>query len=105
MNGAQPSNNNSNGDNGASRPSPAKLWIRLEESSNPGHDEHMLREVIKLLLNYPGEGSVALRIKTDGKTVIGELPRVSVRYCQELHRELAAVVGEAGVEMVGGVEA
>ena len=103
-NGTSPSSDDSNGNNGVNAAPSAKLWIRLEESSNPGQDEHMLREVVKLLLNYPGEGQVALRIKTDGKTVIGELPRVSVRYCPELHRELVAVVGEGAVEVVGGVE-
>ena len=62
-------------------------------------------EVVKLLLNYPGEGHVALRIKTDGKTVIGELPSVSIKYCPELHLELVAMVGEGAVDVVGGVEA
>ena len=104
-NGTSPSSDNSNGKNGASAAPSPKLWIRLEESSNPGHDEHMLREVVKLLLNYPGKGPVALRIKTDGKTVIGELPSVSVKYCAELHQELVAIVGEGAVEVVGGVVA
>ena len=106
---APASSHTSNGKTGTS-PSPApapasKLWIRLEESSNPGRDEHMLREVVKLLMNYPGEGRVGLRIKTDGKTVIGDLPSVSVKYCQELHQELVAMVGEGGVEVVGWVTA
>ena len=93
------------GSNGASVSKPAKLWIRLEESSNPGRDEHLLREVVKLLMNYPGKDQVALRIQTDGRTVIGELPRVPVKYCQELHEELTAMVGEGCVEVVGGAEA
>jgi DNA polymerase-3 subunit alpha len=97
-----PSGNASGWKNGASAASLPKLWIRLEESSNPGQDEHMLREVVKLLLNYPGKGPVALRIKTDGKMVIGELPFVSVNFCPELHRELVAMGGEAGVEVGGG---
>ena len=63
-----------------------------------------LREVVKLLLNYPGGCRVALRIKTDGKTVIGELPFVSVEYCPELRQEMVALVGETGVEMVEVVE-
>ena len=99
----------SNGKTGTSpAPAPAlatKLWIRLEESSNPGRDEHMLREVVKLLMNYPGEGHVGLRIKTDGKTVIGDLPSVSVKYCQELHQELVTMVGEGAVEVEGAVTA
>ena len=95
----------SNGVNGTSPAPSNKLWIRLEESSNPGYDEHMLRAVVRLLKNYPGEGPVGLRIKTNGKTVIGELPGVSVEYCPELHHELVAMVGEGGVEVVDGVGA
>ncbi|MFH1560332.1 MAG: DNA polymerase III subunit alpha [Chloroflexota bacterium] len=102
VNGTPPSSEGESRSNGTSVSSPSKLWIRLEESSDVGQDEHMLREVVKLLMNYPGKGPVALRIKTDGKTVIGDLPSVSVNYCPELHQELVAMVGETGVEVVGG---
>ncbi len=87
--------------NGASPPAP-KLWIRLEESSDPVHDEHLLRGVLRLLMNYPGEGAVALRIQTEGRTVIGELPSLSVSYCPELHEELQAIVGAGAVEVEVG---
>ena len=86
--------------NGTSPAPPAmKLWIGLEESDHPGQDEHLLREVVRLLLNYPGDCPVALRIKTNGKMVRGELPFAAVRYCDELHRELASMVGEGKVEV------
>jgi DNA polymerase-3 subunit alpha len=91
----------SNVKNGLSRDPSTKIWIRLEESNNPRQDEHMLRGVVKLLMNYPGEGTVGLRIKTEGKTVIGDLPFISVKYCQELHQELVAIVGDGGVEIMG----
>ena len=52
-------------------------------------------------MNYPGEGSVGLRIRTEGKTVIGELPFISVKYCPELHSDLAQMVGEAGIQVEG----
>ncbi|MDP6102110.1 MAG: OB-fold nucleic acid binding domain-containing protein, partial [Dehalococcoidia bacterium] len=90
-----------NQQNGTPPAPPTKLWIRLEESNNPGHDAHMLRGVVKLLKNYPGDGHVGLKISTDGKTVIGELPEVSVEYCRELHMALVDMVGEDGVEVVG----
>ena len=83
-------------------PRPAKLWIRLEESSDPVHDEYLLRGVVKLLMNYPGNGAVGLRIITDGRTVIGELPELPVNYCPELHEELEMMVGAGGVEVEGG---
>ena len=92
-------------ENGASEVVQPKLWIRLEESSNPGQDEHLLREVVKVLLNYPGDCPVSLKIKTNGKQVIGELPFASVSYSQDLHEDLAEMVGEAGIEVEGGVAA
>ena len=52
-------------------------------------------------MNYPGDGEVALRIQTEGRTVIGELPSLSVSYCPELHEELEAMVG-AGSRGGGG---
>ena len=69
----------------------------------PGQDEHLLREVVKLLLNYPGNCPVALKIKTNGKLVRGDLPFASVSYCQQLHDDLTEMVGESGVEMEGSV--
>ena len=66
------------------------------------HDEYLLRGVVKLLMNYPGNGAVGLRIISDGRTVIGELPELPISYCPELHEELEAMVGAAGVEVEGG---
>jgi DNA polymerase-3 subunit alpha len=93
--------NGSNGKrNGASPVPSSRLWISLEESSHTGEDEHLLREVVRLLLNYRGDFPVALKIKTNGRLVRGELPPdYSIRYCPELHQELVAMVGEDGVEV------
>ena len=103
VNGATESGNGKAQENGVHKAIPPKLWIRLEESSNPGQDEHLLREVVKLLLNYPGNCPVALKIKTNGKLVRGDLPFASVSYCQQLHDDLTEMVGESGIEMEGSV--
>ncbi len=112
----EPVDGTANGNGAAANPEPAgvpeqaataangaasKLWIRLEESSDPVHDEYMLRGIVKLLMNHPGEAPVGLRILSGGRTVIGELPFVSVSYCAELHEELEAMVGAGGVEVEG----
>ena len=98
-----PEANGSNGKgNGASTVPSGRLWINLEESSHTGEDEHLLREVMRLLLNYRGDFPVALKIKTNGRLVRGELPLdYSIRYCQELHQGLVAMLGEDGVEVEG----
>ena len=73
------------------------LWIKLEETTDPSHDEHILREVIKTLMNYPGQERVGLKIRSNGKTVTGKLPFVNVNYCQRLHNDLANIVGDNSV--------
>ncbi len=101
LNGASEYANGKSQENGAHAATSQKLWISLEESSNPGQDEHLLREVVKLLLNYPGDCPVALKIKTNGKLVKVDLPVAPVAYCQELHNDLTEMVGESGIEMEG----
>ena len=98
--GSSPSATAKDGGNGHSPPA-AKLWIRLEESSDPVQDERLLRGVVKLLMNYPGEGAVGLRIISEGRTVIGDLPLLSINYCPELHEELESMVGAGGLEIEG----
>ena len=73
------------------------LWIKLEETTDPSHDEHILREVIKTLMNYPGQERVGLKIKSNGKTVTGKLPFVNVSYCTSLHNDLESIVGDNSV--------
>ncbi len=95
-NDEQSTANKDNGNRGTPIGEP-ELWIQLEESENPGHDEYTLREVIKTLMNYPGSNQVGLRIKSDGKTVLGTVPFASVAYCINLHKELEDIVGKNGV--------
>ena len=103
VNGAAELSNGRTQENGAHSAPPQKLWIRMEESANPGQDEHLLREVVKVLLNYPGESPVALKIKTNGKLVKVDMPVASISFCEELRSDLAEIVGEAGIEIEGGV--
>ena len=103
VNGATEPVNGKAQENGTHAVAYQKLWIQLEESSNPGQDEHLLREVVKMLLNYPGNCPVALKIKTNGKLVKVDLPVASVSYCQQLHDDLTEMVGESGIEMEGSV--
>ena len=77
-----------------------KLWIRMEETDNPGHDEYILREVVKLLMNYPGQDKVGFKIVTDGRTVIGDLPLVNVEYSDDLASEISGILGEGKTELI-----
>ncbi|HZA23561.1 MAG TPA: hypothetical protein VFA32_13340, partial [Dehalococcoidia bacterium] len=65
-------------------------------------DAHLLREVIQVLLEYPGKDRVNLQIRTKGKRVLMELPVVSTGYCAELKGRLESVLGEDTVALQGG---
>ena len=74
-----------------------KLWIHIEESNNPMEDEQKLRDIVRLLLNHKGDSPTALVIKTNGKTVKGDLPFARISYCEQLHSELAELVGNDSI--------
>ena len=74
-----------------------KLWIHIQESNNPVEDEQKLRDIVRLLLNHKGNSPTALVIKTNGKTVKGDLPFASISYCEQLHSELAELVGNDSI--------
>ena len=76
-----------------------KLWIQIEESNNPNEDEHKLREIVRLLLNHKGDSPAALLIRTNGKVIRGELPFANIKYCEQLHSELVAIVGDDGINV------
>lgn len=76
-----------------------KLWIHIEESDDPTEDEQKLRDIVRLLLNHRGNSPTALVIKTNGKTVKGDLPFASVSYCEQLHSELAQLVGNESIKV------
>jgi len=89
---------NSDSKETSSKPS-LKLWIQIEESNNPNEDEQKLREIVRLLLNHKGDSPAALLIRTNGKVIRGELPFANIKYCEQLHSELAAIVGHDSINV------
>ena len=53
----------------------------------------LLREVIGVILEYPGRDKVNLEIRTAGKRVLMELPVVSTGYCDPLRERLEDLLG------------
>ncbi|MEE8464975.1 MAG: OB-fold nucleic acid binding domain-containing protein, partial [Dehalococcoidia bacterium] len=78
-----------------SRPTgPQKVvCLTLSETDDSGHDAHLLREAIGVLLEYPGRDRVNLDIRTLGKRVLMDLPVVSTGYCDSLHTRLEELLG------------
>ena len=78
---------------------PGSLCVSLVESENVGEDVHLLREVIRLLLEYPGTDRVFLDVSTNGKQVHMELPQITTGYCPELQRGVEALLGSGSLKM------
>ena len=76
-------------------PSEPQKVIRLTvtESDDPSQDAHLLREVIGVLLEYPGRDRVNLDIRTGERLVRMDLPVVSTGYCEALHGRLEELLG------------
>lgn len=69
------------------------VCLAVTESDDPSHDAHLLREVIGVLLEYPGRDRVNLDIRTGEKRVRMDLPVVSTGYCEGLHSRLEELLG------------
>ena len=77
------------------------VFVGISESDDPVEDAHLLREVISLLLEYPGKDRVNLEIHTGGRRVILELPVVSTGYCEALQARLEELLGANSVMLQG----
>ena len=75
------------------------LSLGVTESDNAVEDAHLLREVIGVLLEYPGHDRVNLEIHTGAGRVVLELPVVSTGYCEELKERLSALLGLESVQL------
>jgi DNA polymerase-3 subunit alpha len=67
--------------------------LAITESDDAVEDAHLLREVIRVLLEFPGKDRVNLEIYTNRKRVLMELPVVSTGYCEELKERLEGLLG------------
>ena len=79
-----------NGNTGVDR---RKLLINLTETEHPEQDTYLLRQVLTLLLDYPGTDSVDLVIFSQGARHRLEMPIITTSFCPELEVELAALLG------------
>ena len=77
------------------------VFVGITESDDPVEDAHLLREVISLLLEYPGKDRVNLEIYTGGRRVVMDLPVVSTGYCEDLRLRLEGLLGSDSVLLQG----
>ena len=90
-NGKSKSADNGNAATKGSQPNIVSLAIN--ESEDAVADAHLLREVIQVLLEYPGKHRVNLQINTGGRRVLMELPVVSTGYSEALRGRLEQLLG------------
>ena len=79
------------------------VQLAVTESEDPQHDAMLLREVIGVILEYPGRDRVNLDIRTSGKRVLMELPVVSTGYCDPLRQRLEELLGPDTVAVTQGM--
>ena len=84
---------------------PRIVSLAISESADAVEDAHLLREVIQILLEYPGKDRVNLQIQTGGKRVLMELPVVSTGYSEELKVRLERLLGFETVDLLPAVTA
>ncbi len=75
------------------------VQLVVTDSGDPQHDAMLLREVIGVILEYPGRDKVNLDIRTSSKRVLMELPVVSTGYCDPLRERLEDLLGPDTVTM------
>ena len=73
--------------------------LSIKESSDAVEDAYLLREVVQILLEYPGKDRVNLLIQTGGKQVLMELPVISTGYTDEMKLRLEDLLGLNSVEL------
>ena len=97
-NGHAPANGNGNGHSQAvaaaeSYGSNRLVRLVVTEDEHRRHDANTLREVIGVMLEYPGRDRVNLEIRTEGRRVLMEMPVVSTGYCEDLRLRVEDILG------------
>ncbi len=74
--------------------------IDVMETEDASADAHLLREVVGVLLEYPGSDKIRLQIHTGGHRVVMDLPTVSTGYCTTLQERLETLLGHNKAEIL-----
>ena len=98
-NGNGYSNGNGNGNHAPAAPPPnaeggsGRLVRLIVTEDGQKHDANILREVIGVMLEYPGRDRVNLEIRTAGRRVLMDMPVVSTGYCEDLRDRVEDILG------------
>jgi DNA polymerase-3 subunit alpha len=87
-----------------SGPPSRTISLIMTETENPLADNQLLRDAIRLVMEYPGNDRVNLEIHTTGWKLLMELPTVTASFCNKLGQELEELLGPNMVQIKGGLE-
>ena len=76
-------------------PFPKTIVISLRETDQPVEDEHRLKELLQLLLEYPGKDNFMLSVETKKNTVAVDFPGMSIEYSPTLHGQVTDLLGNS----------
>ena len=68
------------------------VWLTVTDDDDK-HDANTLREVIGVMLEYPGRDRVNLEVRSSGRRILMELPVVSTGYCDDLRERVEDLLG------------
>ena len=87
------SNGNGSNGNGNAIREPGIL-IKVTESDRPEQDRQLLRQAIRIMLDYPGEDKVYAELHLrEGRRVLMEIPTIATGVCPELQERLQQLLG------------
>ncbi|MCH7713356.1 MAG: DNA polymerase III subunit alpha [Chloroflexi bacterium] len=78
------------------------VTLGVTETDDSQSDAHLMREVVGVLLEYPGNDRINLKIHTGGHRVVMELPMVNTSYCTQLQERLESLLGADSVHISNG---
>ena len=83
-------------------PDEPAVTILFDCDGDASPSRELIHEVLLALGEHKGDGKVLAKLSIAGKTVSMDFPFFNVEPTQELHSQLAAIVGERNVEMQVG---
>ena len=78
------------------------MLIRMTETDDADGDRYLLRQAIRVMLEYTGDDKVYVELNLqEGRRVLMEVPTVSTDACPELQQRLLELLGEGNAEYRG----
>ena len=76
-----------------------RVLIQMKETDQPAEDNRKLKQVLEMLLEYPGTDPVDLVIESQGVSCRIEMPIIRTQFCDELETQLNMML-EGGLAIV-----